>query len=158
MDFECSFAPELKELTSRPALTIRTRTKVSGIAALFKEGYASIAQLLKERGKTPAGPPFALYYNMDMNDLEVEFGFPVEESLEGSGAISSSMTPSGNAVRTRYIGPYDEIELAYDSLMKWSTDNELTPNGMAYEVYLNDPINTPPELLKTEVHLLLAEG
>jgi effector-binding domain-containing protein len=95
---------------------------------------------------------------MDMDDLEVEFGFPVEEPLEGSGSIIASSTPSGKAVRTLYIGPYDEIELAYDSVMKWSADNTLTPNGMAYEVYLNDPKETPPELLKTEVHLLLTEG
>jgi effector-binding domain-containing protein len=156
MDFECSFAPELTELAPRPALTIRTRTKVSRIAALFMEGYASIANLLKERGKSRSGPPFARYYNIDMDDLDVEFGFPVEEPLDGSSTILSSSTPSGKAVTTLYIGPYDEIEPAYDSLMKWCDDNALTPNGMAYEIYLNDPAITPPELLKTEVYLMLA--
>ncbi|NTW69614.1 MAG: GyrI-like domain-containing protein [Chlorobiaceae bacterium] len=157
MDFECSFSPELKDLVSRPALTIRTRTKVSGIALLFKEGYGEIARLLKERGAHPVGPPFALYFNMDMDDLEVEFGFPVDKPVEGSGRIIASATPSGKAVSTLYIGPYNEVEPAYDSLMKWSADNKLTPNGTACEVYLNDPAVTPPELLKTEVSLLLAD-
>lgn len=157
MDFECSFSPELKDLVSRPALTIRTRTKVSGIALLFKEGYGEIARLLKERGAHPAGSPFALYFNMDMDDLEVEFGFPVDKPVEGSGRIIASATPSGKAVSTLYIGPYNEVEPAYDSLMKWSADNKLTPNGTACEVYLNDPAVTPPELLKTEVSLLLAD-
>jgi effector-binding domain-containing protein len=158
MDFECAFVPELKELVSRPALSIRTRTRVSEIAALFGKGYASIARLLQERGKMPAGPPFALYYNMDMNDLEVEFGFPVDELLDESGSITASATPSGKAVTVLYIGPYEEIEPAYDFLMKWSADNSLTLSGVAYEVYLNDPSSTPSEMLKTQVHLMLAEG
>lgn len=157
MDFECSFSPEIKDLVSRPALTIKTRTKVSGIAPLFKEGYGEIARFLKERSTHPAGPPFALYFNMDMDDLEVEFGFPVETPLEGSGRIIASSTPSGKAVTTLYIGPYNEVEPAYDSLMKWCTDNMLTPGGTACEVYLNDPAVTPEELLKTEISLLLAD-
>ncbi len=105
MDFECAFVPELTTLASRPALTIRTRTRVSNIAALFGKGYAAIAQLLQERGTVPAGPPFALYYNMDMDDLEVEFGFPVDALLQGSGSITASATPSGKAVTTLYIVP-----------------------------------------------------
>lgn len=157
MDFECAFVPELTNLASRPALTIRTRTRVSDIAALFKKGYTSIVLLLKEHGKVPAGPPFALYYNMDMDDLEVEFGFPVDELLQESASIMASATPTGKAVTTLYIGPYEEIEPAYDFLMKWCADNSLILNGVAYEVYLNDPSNTPPEMLKTQVHLLLKE-
>jgi len=158
MDFECAFVPELIELVSRPALTIRTLTRVSGIAPLFDEGYASIARLIKERGMQPAGAPFALYYNMDMDDLEVEFGFPVDEPLEGSDSITASFTPSGQAVTTLYIGPYEEVEPAYDSIMKWSEDNSLPLSGAAYEVYLSDPKGTPPEMLKTQLHLLVAEG
>jgi len=157
MDFECSFSPEIKDLVSRPALTIRTRTQVSGIASLFKEGYAEIARHLKERGAHPAGPPFALYFNMDMDDLEVEFGFPVDKPLSGSGRIIASSTPSGRAVTALYIGPYNEVEPAYDSLLKWCADNGFTPGGKACEVYLNDPAVTPEELLKTEISLLLAE-
>jgi effector-binding domain-containing protein len=159
MDFECAFVPELKELASRPALTIRTRTRIRDIATLFDKGYSSIARLLKERGKEPADPPFAIYYSMDMdNDIEVEFGFPVDEHLEGSGSITASTTPSGKAVTTLYVGPYDEVEPAYDFLMKWCTDNSLIMSGAAYEVYLNDPSRTSPDMLKTQIHLLLAEG
>lgn len=158
MDFECTFVPELINLASRPALSIRTRTRVSDIAALFGKGYASIALLLKARGKAPISPPFALYYNMDMDDLDVEFGFPVDEPLEGSGSVIASATPSGKAVTTLYIGPYEEVEPAYDFLMKWCADNNLILSGVAYEVYLNDPSHTPPEMLKTQVHLLLKEG
>ena len=82
----------------------------------------------------------------------------VDELLEGSGSIHASATPSGKAVTTLYIGPYEEVEPAYDFLMKWCADNSLILNGVACEIYLNDPSQTPPEMLKTQVSLLLKEG
>ena len=40
--------------------------------------------------------------------------------------------------------------------MKCVRDNGLEANGVAYEIYLNDPAETPPEQLKTRVYLMLA--
>ncbi len=156
MDFECAFLCELQNLESRPALTIRLKTRVSDIAEVFDQGYSSIAGYLESKGKEPQGPPFVIYYNMEMDNLEVEFGFPVEEGISGEGNIQSTATPSGKAASCLYIGPYEEAEPVYDALIKWIGDNGLEANGVAYEIYLNDPVVTPPEQLKTQVYLLLA--
>ncbi|UZJ39181.1 MULTISPECIES: GyrI-like domain-containing protein [unclassified Prosthecochloris] len=155
MNFECAFQCELEDLEPRPALTIRLKTKAGDIAEMFDQGFSAIASYLEEKGKKPQGPPFAIYYNMDMDHLEVEFGFPVEEGIDGNASIQASMTPSGKAVTSLYIGPYEEAEPVYDALMKWISDNELEATGVAYEIYLNDPALTPPEQLKTQVYLLL---
>jgi effector-binding domain-containing protein len=155
MDFECQFVCELRELLPAPALTIRTRTAASSISSLFREGFSEIAALLAGQGMAPAGPSFALYYNMDMEDLDVEFGFPAPGAATGGGRVVQSGTPYGKAVTTLYIGPYEEIGPVYEALMQWIDTNGLVPSGMAYEVYLNDPAVTPPEILKTQVHLLL---
>ncbi len=157
MDLEPTFFPEIRKLSPRPALTIRTRIRGDGIVSLFENGYASIAGLLKEQGKAPSGPPFALYYHMDEDELEVEFGFPVKEPAEGSGSIRSTWTPSGKALVTVYTGPYDKLESAYEYLMKCVAENRLRPNGISYEVYLDDPSEIPAGKLKTQVALLLAE-
>jgi effector-binding domain-containing protein len=157
MDLEPAFFPEIRKLSPRPALTIRTRTRGNGLASLFESGYASIAGLLGEHGRVPSGPPFALYYHMDGDDIEVEFGFPLKEPMDGSGAIRAAWTPSGKALVTIYTGPYDGLESAYEYLMKCVAENRLTPNGVAYEVYLDDPAGTPPKKMKTQVALLLAE-
>lgn len=155
MDFECAFQCELRNLDSRPALTIRLKTKAGDIAEVFDEGYSSIAGYLGSKGKTPQGPPFAIYYNMEMDNLEVEFGFPVEKKMDGEGNIKSSVTPSGKAATSLYIGPYEEVEPVYDALIKWIKDNGLEANGVAYEIYLNDPAETPPDELKTQICLML---
>jgi effector-binding domain-containing protein len=157
MDFECQFVCELRELVPVPALTIRMLTTMGKIKALFDEGYREIADCLAAQGLKPEGPPFAAYYNMGMNDIDVEFGFPVVSSAKGTGRIMTGETPSGKAVTCLYIGPYNEVEPAYDALMKWIDDNHFTASGTAYEIYLNDPASTPSEMLKTQVHLLLNE-
>jgi effector-binding domain-containing protein len=158
MEEQCPFACELRELTTAPALTIRTHTSMSRIKELFDEGYHEIVELLETEGRCPSGQPFARYYNMDMEDLDVEFGFPVDSAAVGKGRIARSETPSGKAATCLYIGPYNEIEPAYDALMKWIEDNRLPSPVAAYEIYLNDPAKTPAEMLKTQVHLLLREA
>ena len=42
--------------------------------------------------------------------------------------------------------------------MKWVEDNGFALSGEAYEVYLDNPAETPPDQLRTRVYLMLAEG
>lgn len=77
MDFQC----EIREQVAQPTLSIRTRTPIGDLPRLLGESYDKIAGYLAELGEEPAGAPFAAYYNMDMQDLDVEIGFPVGKSL-----------------------------------------------------------------------------
>jgi effector-binding domain-containing protein len=158
MDFECQFVCELKTLPSLPALFIRTTTTMSKLGSLFEAAYQEILQHLERQGKFPAGPPFAHYYGMSADTFDIELGFPVSEDAEAGGGILSGPTPSGNAASCLYIGPYDEIESAYDALMKWVEENGLVLGGEAFEVYLDNPAETPPDRLRTRISLFLHEG
>jgi effector-binding domain-containing protein len=157
MDFECEFVCELKELAPTPALLIRASTSMSELGALFESGYHEILQQLATEGKSPLGPPFARYFGMSAGTFEVEFGFPVEGDVEGGGRVVSGSTPGGKAASSLYIGPYGEIEGVYDALMKWVEDNGFALSGEAYEIYLDNPAETPPDQLRTRVYLMLAE-
>ena len=158
MDFECQFVCELKELAPSPALLIRASTTMGELGSLFESGYHDILQHLASQGKPPSGPPFARYFGMSAGTFEVEFGFPVEGGVESGGRAVAGSTPSGKAASCLYIGPYGEIEAAYDALMKWVDDNGLVLSGEAYEIYLDNPAETPPDQLRTRVSLMLAEG
>ncbi|NTV93362.1 MAG: transcriptional regulator [Chlorobiaceae bacterium] len=158
MDFECAFVPELLELTPIPALTIKCTARVAALPALFDSGYRRILEYVKQESAGTAGPPFAIYSTRDSDDIDVEFGFPVTRAVAGSGSIIASLTPSGKAVSTLFIGPYEDVEPAYDALLKWVADNNLTAGSVAYEVYLSDPKDTLPEMQKTRIHLLLKQS
>ena len=149
MSFKC----ELVELSSQLAMSIRTRTTVQDLPQLFANGLGAIAQYLGELNEQPAGPPFAIYYNMDMQDLDVEIGFPVSITHPGRSNIQASETPSGKSAACLHVGPYSDVEPTYNALFQWIKDNGYEATGVAYEIYLNDPDETPPEKLETQIYL-----
>jgi effector-binding domain-containing protein len=113
--------------------------------------YGAIARYLAELGEQPAGAPFAAYYNMDMQDLDVEIGFPVTRPLRGKGEIHPGEIPGGLMASVMHIGPYPDCGLAYEALTQFVKDQGHTATGVAYEMYLNDPSVTPPQELMTQV-------
>jgi effector-binding domain-containing protein len=151
MPYEC----EVMMQTAQPTLSVRTRTTVQDLPHVLGSAYRAIAQYLGELGEQPVGPPFAAYYNMDMQDLDVEAGFPVSKELAARDDIKPGEIPSGKIATCLYTGPYSDIEPAYKELFQWIEDNGYEATGVAYEMYLNDPAQTPPEEWKTQVILRL---
>lgn len=113
--------------------------------------YGSIMQYLAEIGEYPSGAPFAAYYNMDMQDLDVEVGFPVSKTIPGKNEIKPGEIPAGKHAACLHVGRYSEVEPAYNALMQWIKENGYTPTGVAYEFYLNDPSRTPETELQTRI-------
>ncbi|MBN1317230.1 MAG: GyrI-like domain-containing protein [Anaerolineales bacterium] len=147
MSYEC----QVEELVPQSALSIRTRTPVQELPQVLGQAYGAIFQYLGEIGQQPAGPPFAVYYNMDMNDLDIEIGFPVAGEPAGRENIQSSKTVGGKAATYIHKGPYSAVEPAYNMLTAWIEQMGLEPTGVAVERYLNDPDVTPPEDLLTQI-------
>ncbi|MFT4994847.1 MAG: effector-binding domain-containing protein [Paraglaciecola sp.] len=151
MSIKCEFT----ELRSQPCLSIRLRTGAAELPDAFARGYADIALYIKECKVEAAGCPFAIYYNLDMRNLDVEFGFPVPVKLDGRDNIQASQTPQGKSITALHIGPYSDVEPWYRALTEWIKDNGYEAAGIAYEVYQNDPIAAPPEKLKTQIYQMI---
>lgn len=146
-----SYQYEVKEQPVQQTLSIRTRAAVEDLSQVFGAGYGAIAQYLGELGEQPSGPPFAAYYNMDMADLDIELGFPVVRPLPDKGDIKAGEIPGGPVATCLYTGPYSDIEGAYTALMKWLEEEGYEGTGVSYELYLNDPNETPPAELQTQI-------
>jgi hypothetical protein len=87
-----SYHSEVKEQPTQKTLSIRTRAAVQDLPQVFGAGYGKIGQYLGELGEQPSGPPFAAYYNMDMDNLDVELGFPVARQLPGQDEIKGDLS------------------------------------------------------------------
>jgi effector-binding domain-containing protein len=146
MTYNC----ELKEQPAQPALSIRTRAKVQDLPQVFGKAYGALMQYLGEKGEQPAGMPFAAYFNMDMQDLDIEIGFPVAHPIAGKGEIQASEFPGGKLASVLHVGPYEQMVPAYDALTQWIKDHGYEPTGVAYEVYLSAP-DVPPQEIKTQI-------
>jgi effector-binding domain-containing protein len=136
-------------MPAQPALAIRTRTSLPNLPQTIGECFGKVINYLGQAGEQPAGAPYVGYYNMDMNDLDVEMGFPVAKALPGKGEIKVSQLPGGKMGTCLYTGPYTEMPVAYDALTKLLGEKGLEPTGIVYEVYYNSPAEVRPEELQT---------
>lgn len=142
---------EVTERASQPTLAIRTRASVEELGKVMGQAYGRIGQYMGELEAQCAGPPYAAYYNEDMEDLDLEIGCPVAQELPGRDEIEAGEIPGGSFATCLHVGPYAEIGPAYEALSEWMEENHLQPTGAAYELYLNDPEETPPEELMTQI-------
>lgn len=136
---------------ARPVLSIRTRTAVGNLPGVLGNAYRAIIEYLEEIGEKPSDVAFAAYYNMDMDDLDVEMGFPVSRQLSGKGEIKAGQIPAGKQVSCLYKGPYAKMEPTYEAMMQWIKENGYTPLGNCYEFYYNSPVDVPESDLLTKI-------
>ncbi len=146
-----SYLCEIKEQPAQTTLSIRTRTAVQRLPEILGQGYGAIVQYLGELGEQPAGPPFATYYNMDMEDLDVELGFPVARELSGQAEMKAGEIPGGQVVTCLYTGPYGDMAPAYEAISDWLKDKPYQATGVIYEFYLNSPAEVPESELQTQI-------
>lgn len=147
----------ITEGSPKAVLSIRTRTSVADLPGKLGEAYLKIMGYLQEMDETPAGPPFAAYYNMDMEDLDVEMGIPVSGPLPGKEDISPGEIPGGKQATYLYKGPYIEMEPVYNAMMQWINDHGHVLSGVFYEFYFNSPLEVPESELLTKIVLPLKE-
>ena len=147
MTYQC----ELIEKEAQPVISIRVHTPVDRLPQVIGEAYDALMRFAAEQGEELTGPPYAAYHNMDMENLDVEMGFPVSRELPGTGQIQSNVIPAGNYAVCLHTGPYREAEQAYAELTEWVIKNNYEPTGIVYEIYLNDPNETPEDQLQEQI-------
>jgi effector-binding domain-containing protein len=141
----------MEEKAAQPTIAIRTRAAVQNLPQVLGKAYGDIMNYLMEIGVQPAGAPYVGYFNMDMQDLDLEIGFPVKQAISSKGDIQASEIPAGKQVSCLHTGPYSKVESAYNAMMEWVPANGYTATGVSYEFYLNDPEQTPENELLTKI-------
>ncbi len=147
MVFDC----HIVEKEAQPVMVIRSRTSVEELPALLGRSFSAVAAYLGELGEAPAGPPFVGYFNMDMQDLQIEAGFPVAHPLAGKDDVQAGFMPGGKLASLLYTGPYPQMAAAYEALTQFIASNGYSPSGVSYEMYYNSPLDVAPEALQTQI-------
>jgi effector-binding domain-containing protein len=147
---------EIIEQAERNTLAVRYRTPMAKLSESMGQAYGEVAAYMGTSGIPFAGPPFALYYNMDMADLDVEVGFPVAAPAHGEGRVAPGKLPGGKLATATHIGSYESMSETYEKLSAFVGGRGLKPKEFMYEEYLNSPEDTPPEKLATNIYFPLA--
>ena len=133
MEYNCKILNQ----PSQPILSITAKTPQSDLKKVQETALNSIISYLRNLDKGPSGPPFTVFYDMDINNLDIEIGYPVERKTNGQNEVVSGEIPEGKYVSCVYKGDHDEIESAYEALMIYANENGYETIGTCYEFYLN---------------------
>ncbi len=114
---------------------------------------------LQASGHVPQGMPVAVYLNdpavVTPADASWELRAPIEDGAQDYGPDASGLAikriPEMTVAATVHRGPYDEVGLAYGSLMAWIAEQGLAVVGPPMESYLNDPAEVSPNDYLTEI-------
>ncbi len=137
---------------AQPTAVARATLPVAEIGPWLGTAYGAVAGLLAARQAAPAGPPFARFHVLGDGRFEVEAGFPVSSPIEPGGDVQPSELPGGQVAVTVHVGPYDQMEPAYQALASWVTDHGGELAGDAWEVFFSDPAAEPdPATWRTEI-------
>jgi len=141
---------EIKERAAQPTLFMRDTCAVQDLPTFFGKTYGAVIQYLTSLGVQPCGAAYCIYFNMDMQALDIQAGFPVAHPVPGQGELEAGEIPAGRFATGMHIGPYDQMAPFYDALNAWVTAQGEEVTGIAYEWYYSGP-ETPPQEVKTEV-------
>lgn len=142
---------ELKEREAQHVLSIRKITSLDNLPNEIGGAYGGIIEYLNELGEHPADAPFTAYYNLDMENLDVEMGFPVAKQLAGRNEINAGEIPAGKYAECTYKGSYQEMGQVYEAMNRWIGEKGFEATGIAYEIYYNSPGEVPESELLTKI-------
>lgn len=152
------FPTEIRNMPARKLIGLPHK----GDYMLIGQKFEEMGAIISARGLWPhCGPVLGVYFDdpdaVDQADLrsfagvewhgdEVPDGFEVAE------------IPAGRVAVMTFKGPYASLKSGYEALYgNWLPNSGETPaNSPCFEVYLNDPRQTAPEELLTDICLPLA--
>jgi AraC family transcriptional regulator len=121
--------------------------QIAGRAGLFAQpGAAMIAIYHDNPQSTPAA------------ELRSDAAVVVAEDVKLPLELTEQRVDGGRYACTIHVGPYEKLPETWAMLMRqWLPANKLRmADGPSYELYLNNPMQVPPEQLRTQICIPLA--
>ncbi len=126
------------------------------IGAVIGQGLPRVFGFLNETHITPLSAPAVIYQAFSPELMQFHMGFFVSEAdaAKAAGDVQAGRTPGGQAVRYTHVGPYQKLGAAYEAVAAWLGPQGLTMGMPCWELYVDDPAETPEDRLRTEITVL----
>lgn len=148
---------QLMSLDARPFVGVRREVPVTELATFFAEVLPKVMAWVAGKGLEPASRPMAMWCAMDMETgiADCHAGCFLHEAVDGEGEITAGVAPACEALVTTHSGPYDSVGQSWMAAYAEAKALGRAP-GAGWEIYVDDPADTPAAELRTRIHLPLA--
>lgn len=132
--------PKITTLETTKAAVVRRKVPMSELTSFFDQVFGIVLGAVQEQRVAVTGPPFAMYFGMPSDTIDVAAGFPTAGQVVGTaeGVVPSEL-PGGRAVQLVHVGAYDALGEAYERMTDWMQKQGLTPADVMWETYLTEP-------------------
>ena len=150
---------QLQDRAAVAYAAVRVRLSLGELGPALAKLWPEVSAWLDEQGIVPAGRPLIRYHVIDMPEVEISVGLPVESGAVGDGRIEVGELPAGRYAVLVHMGPVQ----ANADLQSWAGDHGVAFDGSdgtpgwagRVEFYLTDPMDDPDPLAwRTEVAYL----
>lgn len=129
----------------------------------ISEAFARLHAIAAPAGLLRPGAQMVGVYHDDPetvpeNELRSDAAITVNDDATVPDALATLELPAGEYARATHLGPYELLGDAWAQLMgAWlPRSGRRIGQGLAYELYVNNPTNAKPDELRTELYLPLA--
>ena len=130
---------EIKTVNMGKSLTIL----VEGSYELMEKAVNQLLEWLEQKGVKPSGHMYTIFYDTVIDEksetVRFEVCTQVDEFIEGEDVIRFREDFDQECAVIRYTGPYEGINVAYDTVLEWMEKNGYGIAGAAREVYVVRP-------------------
>lgn len=127
------------ELEAVRVATVRSIVEPDDLPAFMADALGMVVLALDQAGIRPAGPPFARYFSMSADGLDVAAGFPVAEPFFGAEVVHPGELPAGPAAVATHVGGFDGLEAAWRALRRRIDELGRRRGENPWEVYFVGP-------------------
>lgn len=143
-----------------PSTLYAGKTYVSSMANMSDSmgtAFPEVFNAATEAGGDISGMPFSIYNKMDMVSSNCTYtaAIPLSTSVDTANGVSVSERPECKAMKIVHTGPYRHLGNAWATGMSDMRHAKLKASKAIppFEIYVNDPENTPEEALITEIYM-----
>lgn len=137
----------LFEQPEQHVLSIRTTIHFDDYARIAGRAYENIMAYVNRKGLMVSNGPYVCYHNTDLENLEVEMGFPVAKVVSGEGEIVGYTIPREKVVSGIFLGAYTDTDPLMMDIIQWIAEHGYEQQGKIYNYYLNEEDRSESELL-----------
>ncbi|MDR0573399.1 MAG: AraC family transcriptional regulator [Tannerella sp.] len=151
-------APKIQSIEPKQTIYVELTGKYSSLD--FGGTWSRLWQFVKENKLFSAGiEHIAFYFDnprvTEASRLRTHICLTVRKPAEAKGEINVKTIEVGKYAKFLYQGPYSNLSAVYDTIYsRWLPESGCTLKDIPwFEKYINNPNNTSPEKLKTEIYI-----